>query len=91
MATFSVNGTLEEYIIAHHFFRCYQQISPEKMTEAGSRDREPRHVVRTGLLKNLEALCLTWPHPIVLLGHPALLGIYRGDDWCPSIHSILSN
>ena len=25
-------GPLKKRIIAHHFFRCYQQISPEKMT-----------------------------------------------------------
>ena len=48
----------------------------KKMTEAGSRDRELRQVVRTGLLKtSLEALCLTWPHH-VLQGVLHFLGIW---------------
>lgn len=83
-------GPLKKHIIAHHFFRCYQQISPEKMTEAGSRDRELRHVVRIGLLKKILGGPLSDLAPPCPSGHPALLGNMSsgGDDWCPSIHSI---
>ena len=76
MATFSVNGTLEE---AYHCPSFLQMLSADQSWK-NDWGKEQRQRTQTcgedrALKKSLEALCLTWPHP-VLQGILYFLGIW---------------